>query len=81
MPVRIRAQRSKVELERSRNDRKRIRSRSAITNAITNTITNAIIDAITNMVTSCIEHRKLSYLGEPGRRERGHYRIVDTIPV
>ena len=40
--MRIRAQRSKVELERGGNDGKWIRSHSTITRTITNTITNTI---------------------------------------
>ena len=40
--MRIRAQRSKVELERGGNDGKWIRSHSTITRTITDTITNTI---------------------------------------
>ena len=44
--MRIRAQRSKVELERGGNDGKWMRSRSTITRTITHTITNTITNVL-----------------------------------
>ena len=73
--MRIRAQRSKVELERGGNDGKWIRSHSTITRTITNTITNTITIFV-QLRSQRAETKKTVALPKSG-----HYLILRTLAL
>ena len=73
--MRIRAQRSKVELERGGNDGKWIRSHSTITSTITNTITNTITIFV-QLRSQRAETKKTVALPKSG-----HYLILRTLAL